>query len=128
MSGADVMARASCHVAGRRTLVAGRCGGCGRVRFPAGAMCPDCGASEIQLVPLSDTARVFSWTQIHRAGPGWQVPYIVALADFPEGPRIFAQVRAEAAGMAVGMNVQVRFGRPPAGLPVDAWYFEPALP
>jgi len=127
MGGSDVMVRGVEVIDAQRTLMAGRCAACGRVRFPPGSMCPDCGGADVRRVALSRTARVFSWTEIHRAGKGWQVPYVVALADFPEGPRVFAQVQAAAARMAVGMAVRVSFGRPPAGLPADAWYFEPAL-
>ena len=112
--------------AGRTALFAQRCRGCGTTLFPVGSDCPDCGGSDLERVALSAGGSVFSWTAIHRAAAGWKVPYVVALVDFPEGPRIFAQVRADAAAMRSGMPVELAFGTPPAGHPADAYFFVPA--
>ncbi|MGD9943377.1 MAG: Zn-ribbon domain-containing OB-fold protein [Burkholderiaceae bacterium] len=113
------------EVDGRTSLFAQRCRRCGRIAFPVRSLCAACGADELDRVPLSPDGQVFSWTVIHRAAAGWQVPYVVALVDFPEGPRLFAQVRADPAAMRSGMPVRLVFGTPPAGRPDGAYYFEP---
>lgn len=107
-------------------LVAQRCTGCGFVLFPAGDCCPSCGSGAVEPQPLSDHGEVFSWTVIHRAAAGWKAPYVVALVDFPEGPRVFAQMQADPAAMHHGLPVHLAFGTPPAGRPEDSYYFVPA--
>jgi uncharacterized OB-fold protein len=108
---------------GRTTLFAQHCRHCGMVLFPVGKICARCGGTELDKRPLSPTGSVFSWTAVHRAAPGWRVPYVVALVDFPEGPRVFAQVKALPNAMRSGMPVHLAFGSPPAGLPNDGYYF-----
>jgi uncharacterized OB-fold protein len=108
---------------GRTTMFAQHCRRCGMVLFPIGKICAGCGGTELDKRPLSPTGSVFSWTVVHRAAPGWRVPYVVALVDFAEGPRVFAQVEAVSSAVRSGMPVCVAFGRPPAGQPDDAYYF-----
>ncbi len=112
----------------RPHLLAQCCKACGVTTFPIAVMCSRCGHDGLERVELSGSANVFSWTQIHRGGAGMKTPYIVALADFESGPRLFAQVHAEPAQMRTGMPVKLAFGVPPAGAPADAYYFVPAAP
>lgn len=98
------------EVDGQRALFAQCCRGCGKVLFPVGRMCAACGGTELDKRPLSPAGTVFSWTAVHRAAPGWRVPYVVALVDFAEGPRIFAQVEADSATMRCGMPLRLAFG------------------
>ena len=116
----------SVEISGDRGALFGqRCRHCGMTLFPIREMCPQCGGSDLERRALSGVGKVFSWSAVHRAAAGWKVPYTIALVDFPEGPRIFSQVRADASSMRVGMDVRVAFGRPPAGQPEDVYYFVP---
>jgi uncharacterized OB-fold protein len=123
MSRPPALERSIASVDGRTALFASHCRGCGRVLFPVGSVCAQCGGADLDRQALSPTGSVFAWTAVHRAAPGWKVPYVVALVDFPEGPRIFAQVDAAPEAMRSGMPVRVAFGRPPAGQPDDAYCF-----
>ena len=110
---------------GCATLFTQQCNSCRYCVFPVSCICPQCGGTDLRKEPLSSTGTVFSWTVIHRGGKGMRVPYILAIADFPEGPRIFSQVDAPPQKMRSGMTVSIKFGTPPAGAPVDSYYFEP---
>lgn len=113
---------------GGRVLLAQRCHACGVTTFPVATQCPRCGTDAPEPVELASPARVFSWTVIHRAAAGLRTPYVVALADFDAGPRLFAQVDAPAETMHSGMAVDLAFGSAPAGAPADAYYFVPTEP
>jgi uncharacterized protein len=110
---------------GRTVLFAQRCGRCGMTLFPLGTECPGCGGDRRDRLAVSSSGTVFSWTAVHRAGTGWKTPYVVALVDFPEGPRVFGQVQADATAMRSGMRVPLAFGTPPAALPSQGYYFVP---
>ncbi len=124
MSFPSVLEQSIVQADGHPALLVQHCDSCRATAFPVSSICPRCGGKNLHTEPLSATGTVFSWTVIHRGGKGMRVPYIVALADFPEGPRIFSQVAALPEQMKSGMNVRIVFGTPPAGAPADSYYFE----
>ena len=97
----------------RGELLLQRCSHCGRMRYPAGAVCPDCLAVEAQWQPVSGCGKVFSFVVFHRAyHPAWEgrVPYNVALIELDEGPRLVGQVLECAIDdVRCGMPVEVVF-------------------
>ncbi|MGA7489581.1 MAG: OB-fold domain-containing protein [Xanthobacteraceae bacterium] len=97
----------------RGVLLLQRCSHCGRLRYPAGAVCPDCLAAEAQWQAVSGRGKVFSFVVFHRAyHPAWEgkVPYNVALIELDEGPIMLSNVVAtDNAQLAVGLPVAVAF-------------------
>lgn len=82
------------EIPGRYRLEAARCGGCGRVHYPARKRCPDCRGTALAPVALSRRGRVITSTVIH-VPPGdflMEAPYAMALIETPEGVRLMTQV------------------------------------
>jgi uncharacterized OB-fold protein len=93
-------------------LVIQRCTACGRHVFYPRLVCPHCGGSSLEWVQASGRATVYSFTVVHRAPPAFadEAPYVVALVDLGEGPRMMTRlVGLEPAAARVGMPVEVRF-------------------
>ena len=109
----------------RGELVVQRCRACARLRYPAGAVCPDCLAGEATWERLGGTGKVFSFVVFHRAyHPAWEkrVPYSVALIELDEGPIMLSNiVDADPATLAVGQAVRVAFERVDAELSIPVF-------
>ncbi len=78
----------------RYRLEASRCRGCGKVTYPARAICPACRGTDHERVRLGRTATVVTATVI-RVAPAefaMEVPYAVAIVETREGARLMAQV------------------------------------
>lgn len=72
-----------------------RCGRCGGYRFFPGPVCPVCLEPGGEWTPVSGRGRLYSFTVVHRApGPTFaaEVPYMIALVDLEEGPRLMARL------------------------------------
>jgi uncharacterized protein len=83
-----------------RKLLLQRCGACGTVRFYPRALCPSCWSDGADWIEASGRGRVHSYTVIHRPpAPAFaaRVPYVVALVDLEEGPRMMTNVVGEGA-------------------------------
>jgi uncharacterized OB-fold protein len=97
----------------RGELLLQRCGHCGRLRYPAALVCPDCLSAEAQWQPMSGCGKVLSFVVFHRAyHPAWEakIPYNVALIELDEGPIMLSNVVAiDNATLAVGLAVAVVF-------------------
>jgi len=90
-----------------------RCNACDRFHYYPRAICPPCGSEDLSWERLSGRGTVYSWTVSHRpAGAGFKpfVPYVVALIDLEEGPRMLSNVRTDDLdSMAIDMAVTVDF-------------------
>lgn len=101
----------------RYNLQASRCGSCNAHHFPPRSICPSCRRDSIgrmERVNLSGKARVLEWTEVHKPAPGYedQSPYLLALIQTEEGPRIMGQVvDAEAVALDEGTPVEAVFRR-----------------
>ncbi len=94
-------------------LLLQRCVGCGAVRFYPRHLCPACWSPDHAWIEAAGRGRVHSFTVIHRPpSPEFaaRVPYVVALVDLEEGPRMMANViSADALGVAIDDPVTVVF-------------------
>ena len=69
-----------------------KCLDCSGYIIPPNAVCPDCGSSQMENHSFSKKGILRTFTII-RVGPtGFQVPYIVALAELREGPWVMGNV------------------------------------
>lgn len=83
------------EAASQDRLIMQRCGGCGNLRFYPRYLCPDCWSDQADWVEVSGQGRVHSFTVMRRApSPAFmgRVPYVVALIDLEEGPRMMANI------------------------------------
>ena len=88
-----------------------KCQDCSDYIIPPNAVCPACGSSKLAPHSFSRKATLRTFTII-RVGPtGFQVPYIVALAELEEGPWVLGNVvdldPAEADMALIGQAVSV---------------------
>lgn len=95
------------------TLLLQRCGDCGTLRFFPRFLCTECGSDHTEWSEASGRGTVHSFTIVHRAAfPEFQAlaPYVVALVDLEEGPRMMTNiVGADARDVAIGDAVTVVF-------------------
>lgn len=83
------------EAARRHELSLPRCRRCDRVFWYPREVCPHCLSSEIDWVAVSGRGRLHSYTVIHQpANPAFQpdVPYIYAMVELEEGPRLIANL------------------------------------
>ncbi|MES1246618.1 MAG: OB-fold domain-containing protein [Actinomycetota bacterium] len=101
-----------------------RCGACGHLRWPAGALCPECWSPSFAWEAVEHGGSVWSFGVYDRAfDPAFEdkVPYVVALVELDAGPRLIGNVVGVAPeDVIVGMRVAavfddglVQFGRAP---------------
>lgn len=72
-----------------------KCRKCGRLRWPAAYLCPDCLSEEAEYVTLPPAGTLYSYIVMHRAfHPSLEdkTPYIVATVDLTEDIRILANI------------------------------------
>jgi uncharacterized OB-fold protein len=94
-------------------LVIRRCSSCSAFHFMPRHLCPHCWSTDLEWVQASGKGTVHSYSIIRRApmqSYSPRVPYVVALIDLDEGPRMFANIVGEGALEAqVGSRVSVCF-------------------
>ena len=72
-----------------------RCASCLRDWFPPSLLCPHCNSRDFSWSEVSGRGKVFSYVVFHRVyHPGFaeEVPYVVALIELAEGPRMISNV------------------------------------
>jgi uncharacterized OB-fold protein len=88
---------------------------CARWFFYPRPFCPTCHGSAVRWRPVSGRATLASWVVVHRVPPGVTraVPYVIALVELAEGPRLMTNVvgLGDPAGgeLRVGQDVAVDF-------------------
>ncbi len=94
-------------------LVLRECAECARRHFPPRFACPHCWSQQLRWIAASGSGTVYTFTIMRRAPAlQWQafVPYVVALVDLDEGPRVMANiVGPEALGISLGERVTACF-------------------
>ena len=77
-----------------RTLMVNACASCGRNSLYVRPFCPHCWSEDIQLTPSSGRARLYTWSVVHQnAAPfAARTPYVVAMVDLVEGPRLMTVI------------------------------------
>ena len=79
----------------RRQLMIQRCASCGHHQYYPRPVCLACESANLELVEVAGRGRVYSFTVVHRAvSPRFDPPYIVALVDLEEGPRLLTHLVA----------------------------------
>lgn len=92
-----------------------RCVDCGKAFFYPRDFCPGCGDRNVEWTQASGRGTLHTFAIVHRAPlPAFRdnVPFVVAMVDLEEGPRIptnLVGVEPDPANIKVGMAVQVDF-------------------
>ncbi|MGH2896886.1 MAG: Zn-ribbon domain-containing OB-fold protein [Solirubrobacteraceae bacterium] len=86
---------------------------CGRLSHPPVAVCPMCHRRRFTWQPMRGYGRVYAFTSVchavHPVAVG-HTPYVIALIELDEGPRMLTNLRNCAAhDVCVGLPVQVIF-------------------
>ena len=76
-------------------LLIPRCDDCGHSWFPPSTICPQCNSARVGWHEASGRGKVFSFVVFHRVyHPAFagDVPYVVALIELEEGPRLVSNI------------------------------------
>ena len=91
-------------------VYATKCKKCGRTYFPPAADCPECLASDMDWVPLSDEAEIEAFTYVVIRPTSFQQckPYTVAIGKLKEGVRVLAWLTGfKLSEVKVGLKVKL---------------------
>ncbi|MFM2129758.1 MAG: hypothetical protein RL477_1304 [Pseudomonadota bacterium] len=94
-------------------LVIQKCNSCGRFWFPPSQRCAHCLSDDYAWTSVQGTGKVFSFVTYQRLyHKGWdgEVPYVVAVIELDEGPRLLSNITGIAPEkVACDMRVRVVF-------------------
>ena len=98
---------------GRGELVLQQCGACRQFQFYPRLLCSHCGGRDLVWQKVSGEGRIASFTVVRRGvSAAYPSPYVVALIDLSEGPRMMSSVidvEPKDPRLAVGAVVEVEF-------------------
>lgn len=112
----DEFSRAYWDAARDGTLLIQRCRSCGRCQFYPRGHCAACFAPDPEWIPASGHGRVHACTVIRRtpnAEFAADCPYVLAIIELDEGPRLTARIVGDVGDIACDEPVHVVFT--PAG-------------
>lgn len=95
-------------------LLVQRCLGCGRAQLYFRALCKHCWSRDLRQEDASGVGTVYSFTVVHQvAHPALRpdAPYVLALIDLDEGPRVVARIDAEGDEVEIGDRVRASLRR-----------------
>ena len=96
-----------------RRLVIRKCKVCGQKHFMPRHLCPHCWSDRLEWIESKGAGSVHSFSIVHRAPtPAFaaNVPYVIAMIDLDDGPRMFANVvGSNALEVEIGDRVKLRF-------------------
>ena len=94
-------------------LVIRACKACGARHFMPRHLCPQCWSDQLEWIDSKGQGAVHSFSTVHRAPTpefSANTPYVIAMVDLDEGPRMFANiVGQDAQSVAIGDRVHVTF-------------------
>ncbi|MFE6827011.1 Zn-ribbon domain-containing OB-fold protein [Streptomyces sp. NPDC057690] len=114
---ADAFTRVYWDAAAEGRLLIRRCGACARAHHYPREFCPYCWSEDVTWQDASGRATLYTWSVVHRndlppfAG---RTPYVAAVVDLAEGPRMSTEIVGEAAGepsagLRAGLELAVAF-------------------
>jgi uncharacterized protein len=69
-----------------------RCAPCDELYFPPRPACPRCLSDDVAWETLSGRATLHTYLINHRAAPGFEPPYAIAVVQLAEGPRMMTNL------------------------------------
>lgn len=98
----------------RYNLIGTRCVACGRYFFPPRSFCPSCRRNgKIIEHQFNGEGTVITYTVIRSASDQFEytTPYVLAIIQLDEGPRLTAQISCTPEEAHIGMRVKKAFRR-----------------
>ncbi len=88
-----------------------KCGACGKFIYYPRDRCPNCFSDNLAWQPVSGRGTLYSYTVVHRASTRSfaDAPYVLAIVELEEGPRMTSNVVAAPDTLKVGMPLKVFF-------------------
>jgi uncharacterized OB-fold protein len=94
-------------------LLIKRCRACQRAHFYPRPFCPTCWSDDVDWEEASGRATLYTWSVVRQNDlPPWptRVPYVAAVVDLEEGPRMMTNVEdCDIDALEVGMALEVAF-------------------
>ncbi|MFC4506420.1 MULTISPECIES: Zn-ribbon domain-containing OB-fold protein [Streptomyces] len=115
---ADAFTRTYWDAAAEGRLLIRRCGTCGRAHHYPREFCPHCWSEDVTWQLASGRATLYTWSVVHRNDLppfGERTPYVAAVVDLAEGPRMSTELVGEPGELSAGMELEVVFRE---GVPV----------
>ncbi len=81
-------------------LLGATCPTCGSIHFPRTELCPFCGADSVEACELPSTGRLWAWTTVTAAPPGYHgpVPYGFGVVELGDCVRVVTRLTEPDAG------------------------------
>ncbi|MDQ1018506.1 Zn-ribbon domain-containing OB-fold protein [Streptomyces afghaniensis] len=101
----DVFTRTYWDAAAEGRLLIRRCRACGRAHHYPREFCPHCWSEDVAWESASGRATLYTWSVVHRNDlPPFaeRTPYVAAVVDLAEGPRMMTEVVGAAAEPPTG--------------------------
>ena len=76
----------------RHRLLIQRCQECGLAYYYPRPFCPGCLSASVEWEESSGKGKLYSFVINHRAAPGFVAPYIIAVVELDEGPRMMTNL------------------------------------
>lgn len=109
----DAFTRPYWDAAADGQLLIRRCGDCGKAHHYPREFCPHCWSEDVTWERASGHATLYTWSVVHRNDLppfGSRVPYVAAVVDLAEGPRMMTELVDCGEGeLRIGMAVEVAF-------------------
>ncbi|MFE9039802.1 Zn-ribbon domain-containing OB-fold protein [Streptomyces sp. NPDC007818] len=122
---ADAFTRAYWDAAAEGRLLIRRCRACARPHHYPREFCPHCWSEDVVWEPASGRATLYTWSVVHRNDLppfGERVPYVAAVVDLAEGPRVMTEVvGVPEAALRVDMPLEAAFRTGPDGVTVPVF-------
>ncbi|GAB3013200.1 Zn-ribbon domain-containing OB-fold protein [Mycobacterium bourgelatii] len=108
-------------------LLVNTCRTCGQASLYVRPFCPHCWSEDVALTQASGRARLYTWSIVHRNAAPFDVrtPYVLAMVDLEEGPRLMTVVEdCTVENLCADLNLEVAFRTDEDGFVVPV--FRPA--
>ncbi len=88
-----------------------KCGACGKFIYYPRDRCPNCFSDNLSWQQVSGRGTLYSYTTVYRASTRSfaDAPYVLAIVELDEGPRMTTNIVAPPDKLKVGMPVTVYF-------------------
>jgi uncharacterized OB-fold protein len=92
------------------SLLGSKCSACGEAFFPRRTRCANCGAEHLEELILSRRGKLYNYTIVHNATPGYSgpVPYGIGRIELPEGIAVTAPLTGcDLNTLKIGMQLEL---------------------
>ncbi|MCV7089124.1 Zn-ribbon domain-containing OB-fold protein [Mycobacterium interjectum] len=108
-----------------RRLMINVCRSCGQTSLYARPFCPHCWCEDVELAPATGRARLYTWSVIHQNAAPFdaRTPYILAMVDLEEGPRLMTVVEdCTVEDLCAGLELAIAFREDDDGFLVPVFH------